>query len=122
MASHTEHAARLELVEADLEKDDGWDAAVEGVDAIHHLASPERFFHHAAAHLTDNGLLIVAELSAHQQQWVSDACGDVWLGFTADQLIEWSSAAGFTPLQQQHLAQRNGFNVQVHTFQLNSLI
>ena len=27
LASHTEHAEQLELVEADLEKDDGWDAA-----------------------------------------------------------------------------------------------
>ena len=87
---------------------------------IHHLASPEQFFHHAAAHLCGGGLLIVAELSAHQQQWVTDACGDVWLGFTPEQLIHWGETAGFHPVQQQHLAQRNGFNVQVHTFQRDS--
>lgn len=32
--------ARLEFVAADLEKDDGWDAAVAGVEYVQHVASP----------------------------------------------------------------------------------
>ena len=88
---------------------------------IHHLASPELFFLRAARQLRDTGLLVVAELSQHQQQWVTEACGDVWLGFSPDQLISWASASGFTSINLQHLAQRNGFNVQVHAFQLKPL-
>jgi dihydroflavonol-4-reductase len=33
-------AARLSFVPADLDKDDGWAAAVEGCDDVHHVASP----------------------------------------------------------------------------------
>ena len=40
LANHSDRADALELVEADLEGDAGWDAAVEGVDVIHHVASP----------------------------------------------------------------------------------
>ncbi|MFC6198081.1 SDR family oxidoreductase [Ponticaulis profundi] len=37
---HTPMADMLELVEADLSSDKGWDQAVEGCDAVLHLASP----------------------------------------------------------------------------------
>ena len=40
LAAHSRQAGNLQLVEADLESDAGWDAAVAGVDAIHHVASP----------------------------------------------------------------------------------
>jgi dihydroflavonol-4-reductase len=40
LAEHSERGAELELVEADLEGDAGWDAAAEGVDVVHHVASP----------------------------------------------------------------------------------
>jgi dihydroflavonol-4-reductase len=40
LAPHDERVSRIELVEADLESDEGWDAAVDGVDCVHHLASP----------------------------------------------------------------------------------
>ena len=40
LAHHSDHADAVELVEADLEADAGWDAAVDGVDVIHHVASP----------------------------------------------------------------------------------
>lgn len=40
LAEHSDRAGELELVEADLERDAGWEAAVAGVDVIHHVASP----------------------------------------------------------------------------------
>ena len=40
LAVHAARAQEIELVEADLESDAGWDAAVAGVDVIHHVASP----------------------------------------------------------------------------------
>jgi len=40
LACHDPRAAEIELVQADLERDDGWADAVAGVDVIHHLASP----------------------------------------------------------------------------------
>ena len=72
----------------------------------------------AAGVLSTNGLLVIAELCNHDQDWVKELCGDVWLGFDPTELANWSSQAGFTQTQQQFLAQRNGFRVQVSAFAL----
>ena len=40
LAPHSDRAAEIELIEADLESDAGWAEAVAGVDVVHHLASP----------------------------------------------------------------------------------
>jgi nucleoside-diphosphate-sugar epimerase len=40
LGQHTRRAGEIELVEADLDADEGWADAVAGVDVIHHLASP----------------------------------------------------------------------------------
>lgn len=87
---------------------------------IHHMPSPLAFFQQAAQVLQADGLLVIAELGAHDQEWVKQLCGDVWLGFGAAQLARWASLSGFTEIQQQFLAQRNGFRVQVSAFALNS--
>jgi cyclopropane fatty-acyl-phospholipid synthase-like methyltransferase len=83
---------------------------------VHHLPSPPNFFSQAAALLAPGGLLVVAELCDHDQDWVKDLCGDVWLGFNPVALTQWAAQAGLTQTQQQFLAQRNGFRVQVSAF------
>lgn len=83
---------------------------------VHHMPSPLGFFQQAARILTTNGLLVIAELCNHDQDWVKELCGDVWLGFNPTELAHWSAQAGFTQTQQQFLAQRNGFRVQVSAF------
>lgn len=85
---------------------------------VHHMASPAQFFQCAARVLKTNGLLVVAELCAHSHEWVKELCGDLWLGFEPHQLEDWATQSGFTQTQQQFLAQRNGFRVQVNTYQL----
>lgn len=40
LAEHHPRGAKIELVATNLETDHGWDAAVTGVDVIHHVASP----------------------------------------------------------------------------------
>ena len=83
---------------------------------VHHMPSPLAFFQQVARVLATNGLLVIAELCNHDQDWVRELCGDVWLGFDPAELAHWSSQAGFTQTQQQFLAQRNGFRVQVSAF------
>ncbi len=88
---------------------------------LHHSASPAAFFRQAAALLQPAGLLVITELCTHNQQWVQAACGDIWLGFDPRQLTRWAEQTGFSQRHRQFLAQRNGFRVQVHTYQLNSV-
>lgn len=86
---------------------------------IHHQASPAAFFKQAARLLRTGGCLVVAELCLHDQEWAQSACGDQWLGFEPDELSDWASAAGFQQRQSQYLAQKNGFRIQLHRFQIN---
>jgi 2-polyprenyl-3-methyl-5-hydroxy-6-metoxy-1,4-benzoquinol methylase len=84
---------------------------------LHHAASPRRFLVHAHDRLTAGGQLLIVELTRHEQTWAKDACGDLWLGFDPDELDEWAAAAGLTLQAGQYLAQRNGFAIQVRSYQ-----
>lgn len=85
---------------------------------LHHIASPAAAFAQCAALLPPGGVLLVVELCRHHQDWVRDSCGDLWLGFEADELCNWARQAGFR--SGQHLLQglRNGFQIQMKVFQL----
>lgn len=94
-----------------------YDALVAAM-VIHHQASPAAFFSKAAEILKAGGCLLVVELCLHDQDWARTACGDTWLGFEPNELENWAERAGFLPRQAQFLAQKNGFQVQVHLFQI----
>ena len=83
---------------------------------VHHMSSPRTFFRRAHSALVDGGRLIVAELGAHDHKWVADTCGDLWLGFEADELDGWARASGFVAGPRHFLAQKNGFSIQILTF------
>jgi len=83
---------------------------------VHHMPSPARFFTHAHALLNSGGLLLIAELVQHDQEWVRDACGDLWLGFDTSTLLRWAIDAGFEPREPEFLAQKNGFRIQTLSF------
>jgi ArsR family transcriptional regulator len=84
---------------------------------VHHAPSPAAFFKRASRLLLDSGALLVIELCEHDQGWVKDACGDLWLGFEPDQLDDWANSAGLTSTASQYLAQRNGFRIQLHKYE-----
>lgn len=83
---------------------------------LHHTPNPAQIFEDLAQLLTDNGVLIVTELCHHDQSWARESCGDLWLGFEPDDLSNWASAAGFAEGESLYLAQRNGFQIQLHQY------
>ncbi|MEQ8858744.1 MAG: metalloregulator ArsR/SmtB family transcription factor [Pseudomonadales bacterium] len=83
---------------------------------VHHLPSPQRFFHQAGRLLKRDGVLVVVELCSHDQEWARPACGDLWLGFEPDELGRWAAQAGLHREESQYLAQKNGFRIQIHTY------
>jgi SAM-dependent methyltransferase len=83
---------------------------------VHHLPSPQRFFHQAQRLLKRHGVLLVVELCPHDQEWARSACGDLWLGFEPDELEAWAGNAGLSVSESQSLAQKNGFRIQIHIF------
>lgn len=84
---------------------------------LHHAPSPAAFVAHAAQLLEPGGRLVLIELLAHDQEWARDACGDLWLGFEPEELDRWASDTGLCArAAPQFLAQRNGFCIQIQSF------
>ncbi len=83
---------------------------------LHHNSSPRELFQDIHGLLKPGGSLVVSELMAHQQDWVRDACGDLWLGFQAEDLGMMARNSGFAEGLNHYLAQRNGFVVQLRQF------
>lgn len=86
---------------------------------VHHQPSPRRFFQQARRLLGEGGVFVVAELCRHDHEWARAACGDLWLGFEPGELTQWAGNAGLHCIESQFLAQKNGFRVQIHTYQDN---
>ena len=83
---------------------------------LHHIPSPADVFYDIAKALDVGGQLFITELCSHDQPWVKDSCGDLWLGFDPKGLGDWAQGAGFREGESIYLAQRNGFRVQFRQF------
>ena len=69
-----------------------------------------------SAFLAPGGALVITELCSHGQAWAREFCGDLWLGFEPDQVNSWCEIAGLKEVASSHLAQRNGFQIQVRLY------
>lgn len=83
---------------------------------LHHISSPAKTFKDVAALLNPGGFLLVVELCSHDQDWVRESCGDLWLGFEEGDLDYWAEKAGMEKQQSSYLGLRNGFQIQMQTF------
>lgn len=81
---------------------------------LHHTSSPAGVLNALGQLMPADAVLLLCELSHHQQSWVRDACGDIWLGFEPDELTGWLAQAHFACEHSQYLALRNGFQIQIH--------
>lgn len=79
---------------------------------LHHIPDPAAELARAGHVLANGGGLLVTDLCRHEQQWARTNCGDQWLGFAAEDLIDWAAQAGLTLAQRSVTALRNGFQVQ----------
>ncbi len=84
---------------------------------LHHLPSPAEAFSQARRLINDHGYLLIIDLSSHDQDWVRDNCGDIWLGFDSNDLDNWAERYGLERCQSLYLGLRNGFQIQMALFQ-----
>jgi ArsR family transcriptional regulator len=93
-----------------------------GVDAVvmnmvlHHIPTPAKVFQDIAAFLLAGGVLVICELSHHNQSWTKENCGDIWLGFETEELGKWAENAGFKSDKTAFIGLRNGFQIQLRKF------
>lgn len=83
---------------------------------LHHTPSPAAVIADLAKVLKPGGVLLIAELCQHDQDWARSACGDLWLGFEAEELSQWARAAGLIDAGCEFLPLKNGFRVQLRQF------
>lgn len=81
---------------------------------LHHTSSPAEVIAAISHLLPPQAVLLICELSHHQQTWVKESCGDIWLGFDPNDLTDWLTQSGFVCEHSQYLALRNGFQIQIH--------
>ncbi|WP_163831313.1 ArsR/SmtB family transcription factor [Spartinivicinus ruber] len=83
---------------------------------LHHVPSPAELFIKASEVLIPGGSLLISDLCAHDQSWVQQACGDMWLGFTEEEVNGWVQQTDLEPKESLYLGLRNGFQLQVRHF------
>lgn len=83
---------------------------------LHHMPAPAEALKRLAALLKPGGSLVLTELCSHDQSWVRDTCGDLWLGFEREDLARWASEAGLDTGVSLYLGLRNGFQIQLQQF------
>lgn len=100
--------ANVKLIEADMQKLSLNDQAVDAVFltlVLHHAPSPRAAIDEALRVLRPGGTLVITDIVAHDQEWVREAMGHVWLGFDPEQVESWMQQAGLTRLHR--LAEEN---------------
>ena len=83
---------------------------------LHHSPAPSQLLDEVSQALKAKASLIICELSQHDQDWVKEACGDQWQGFSRHELVTWAQRSGFDSGLERYIALRNGFQVQIHQF------
>ena len=71
---------------------------------LHHAAQPQRLLDEARRVLRVDGILVIADLQRHEQEWVREQLADQWLGFDRAELETWLVKAGFVDIRYRSIA------------------
>lgn len=83
---------------------------------LHHVPTPAEIFQDCATILKPSGVMVVCDLSRHDQEWAKESCGDLWLGFESQELTRWAKKAGLDESESLFIGLRNGFQIQLRQF------
>lgn len=70
---------------------------------LHHAADPPAVLREIRRILSPAGVLVLADLARHEQEWVRERLADQWLGFEERELTGWLKAAGFSDVRCERL-------------------
>jgi ArsR family transcriptional regulator len=71
---------------------------------LHYLASPAEAIAEMARVVKPGGHVVVVDFERHEQEWMRQELGVLWLGFSADELAQWFAAAGLADLRVEREA------------------
>jgi ArsR family transcriptional regulator len=76
--------------------------------ALHHAADPAKALEEAARVVVAGGRVLILDLREHEQSWVRERLGDVWLGFADDRLAKLMKDAGLADVKVSVGSRRAG--------------
>ncbi len=97
--------AKIELRLGNLEHLPLANAEVDGVlmnMVLHHLAEPVLALEEIRRVLVPGGLLVLCDLTRHDQERMREQYGDLWLGFSEQEIDRFLGQSGFELIQLQH--------------------
>ena len=83
---------------------------------LHHCPKPIELLKDVHQILQNDGAALIIELCRHNQEWLKETRGDLWLGFDPEELAQWAETLGFSTGQSLYLGLRNGFQIQMRLF------
>lgn len=83
---------------------------------LHHIPAPAEVLATCSRLLNENGYLLITDLCPHDQNWVKESCGDIWLGLDPEEIKQWARDAGLSHQHQVFVGLRNGFQIQIQLF------
>lgn len=75
---------------------------------LHHAADPLAVLAEIRRALSPGGMLVLADLARHEQDWVREQLADQWLGFEEDELRGWLEMTGFENIQAERIIAKTG--------------
>ena len=73
---------------------------------LHYISAPKQALEEAGRVLKPGGTLILMDLQPHEETYFSSESGQVWPGFSSEQIMGWLTAAGFGSATYQKLPAR----------------
>lgn len=70
---------------------------------LHHIAQPSEVFSEIYRILCGGGRFVMMEFDRHENESFRDLMGDLWLGFSGDDIRSWLEQAGFSNVQIQKI-------------------
>ena len=86
---------------------------------LHHSTQPSLALRELRRVLAPNGRFIIIDMLKHDQEWMREKLGDLWLGFEAEEICQLLTEQNFIDIKLEQMSIENGLPLFLITGQKN---